>query len=158
MSLRTTFFSILAVLTLTSPGFAADSIVIHDGYIRSTTPTSRTGAAFMVLMNHGDSDDRLIGARSDVAKRVEIHTHIENDDGVMQMGEIEDGILLLTGEMHSLQRGGDHLMFMGLTKDLIQGETVKIILIFENAGDVSIEIPVDRDRKPGKTMHKHSDG
>ncbi len=157
MSIRSILLAACAALTLATPGFAGDSITITDPYIRSSTPTSPSGGAFMVIMNHGDTQDRLIGARSDIAKKVEIHTHIEGADGVMKMTKVEDGIVLEPGEMHSLKRGGDHVMFMGLTQELKQGDTVSVTLIFEKAGEVTVELPVDRERKPAK-MHKHSDG
>lgn len=156
MSVRSTILSAVTALILATPGFAGETIAVHDAYIRSSTPTSPTGGAFMVIMNHGDTDDRLIGARSDIAAKIEIHTHIEDTNGVMRMVEVKDGIALGAGEMHALERGGDHVMFMGLSQDLIQGDTVSVTLIFETAGEVTIEVPVDRERKPGK-MHKHSD-
>ena len=157
MTVRTTFLAVLTALTLATPGFAGETIAVNDAYIRSTTPTSPTGGAFMVIMNHGDTDDRLIGARSDIAAKVEIHTHTMNADGVMTMSKVEGGILLSAGDMHALERGGDHVMFMGLSQSLEQGDTVSVTLIFEQAGEVTIELPVDRERKPAK-MHKHSDG
>jgi periplasmic copper chaperone A len=157
MSVRSILLAGFTALTLATPGFAGDAIIVNDPYIRSSTPTSPTGGAFMVIMNHGDTQDRLIGARSDIAKKIEIHTHIEDGDGVMKMVEVEGGIVLEPGEMHSLERGGDHVMFMGLNQELKQGDTVSVTLIFEKAGEVTVELPVDRERKPTK-MHKHSDG
>lgn len=157
MPVRTMLLSVLAAVTLAVPGYAGETIVVHDAYIRSTTPTSPTGAAFMVLMNHSDSDDTLTGARSDIAKRVEIHTHIQDADGVMRMRQLEGGIVLKAGEMHLLERGGDHVMFMGLTESLEQGAMVTITLEFENAGDMTIDVPVDRERKAGQA-HSHSGG
>lgn len=157
MSVRTIFLAALAAVTLALPGYAGETIVVHDTYFRSSTPTSPTGAAFMVLMNHGDVDDTLIAARSDVSKMVEIHTHIEDADGVMRMRPIEGGIVLNAGEMHMLERGADHLMFMGLNKAMEQGDTMTVILVFEHAGEMTIEIPVDRERKAGQA-HNHSGG
>ncbi|MBV1896460.1 MAG: copper chaperone PCu(A)C [Rhodobacteraceae bacterium] len=158
MSIRSLLLAAFASLAFVTPGFAGETIVIKDPYIRSSTPTSPSGGAFMVIMNHGDTQDRLIGGRSDIAKKIEIHTHIEGADGVMKMVEVEGGIVLEPGEMHGLERGGDHVMFMGLTQELKQGDTVSVTLIFEKAGEVTIELPVDRERKPSKNMHKHSDG
>lgn len=157
MSVRSIFLAAFTSVILATPGFAGDTIMITDPYIRSSTPTSPSGGAFMVIMNHGDTQDRLIGARSDIAKKVEIHTHIESAEGVMKMTKVEGGIVLEPGEMHNLKRGGDHIMFMGLTQGLKQGDTVSVTLIFEKAGDVTIELPIDRERKPAK-MHNHSDG
>ncbi|MFT6675126.1 MAG: copper(I)-binding protein [Sulfitobacter sp.] len=143
-----------ACFLLTAPAFAGD-IMVKDPYVRSSTKTSVTGAAFMTLMNHSDQDDRLIGASSDVAKRVELHSHTEDANGVMKMGEIEGGIALPAGAMHMLERGGDHVMFMGLNRPLVQGDEITVTLTFEKAGDMEIKIPVDHERKPAHGAMSH---
>ena len=134
---------------------AAGDITVSDAYMRSTTPSSKTGAAFLVLTNNGATDDRLIGAETDVAARAELHTHRTSADGMMQMMEIEGGIPLPAGATHALARGGDHIMLTGLTRPLEQGEAVTVTLIFEKAGAVEIVMPVDRKRRPdhGKAGH-----
>lgn len=151
MPLKTNIFAAISAAAFAMPALAAD-IMIKDPYMRSSTPNAKVGAAFMGLMNHSDQDDRLIGARTDIAKKVELHTHIE-EDGVMKMREIEGGIMLPAGGMAMLQRGGDHIMMMGLTRGLEQGEVIPVTLVFENAGEITIDVPVDRERKGGH-MHK----
>ncbi len=126
----------------------ADGIVVEDAYARASTPTAKSGAAFMVLMNTSDQDDRLVAAKSDVAARVELHTHREIADGVMKMMEVEEGFAIPAGGTHMLARGGDHVMFMGLNEPFADGDTVAVTLVFEHAGEVAVEIPVDLNRKP----------
>ena len=126
----------------------AEGIVVEDAYARASTPTAKSGAAFMVLMNTSDQDDRLVAAKSDVAARVELHTHREIADGVMKMMEVEEGFAIPAGGSHMLARGGDHVMFMGLNEPFADGDTVAVTLVFEHAGEVSVEIPVDLNRKP----------
>ncbi|KIN61851.1 Copper(I)-binding protein [Sulfitobacter noctilucicola] len=161
---RTSLFAVAATaLSLTATSLFAGDIMVKDPYVRSSMATSVTGAAFMTLMNHGDTDDRLIGASTDVAKRVELHTHIEDANGVMKMTEIEGGIPVPAGGMHVLERGGDHVMLMGLTSPLVQGEELAVTLTFEKAGEMEVTIPVDHERKPEhgamghSTMHKSDD-
>ena len=48
-----------AALALSTPALA--DIAVHDAYARSAMASAKTGAAFMVIENTGDSDDRLIG-------------------------------------------------------------------------------------------------
>lgn len=134
----------------------AGEIMVKDPYARSSTPSSVTGAAFLVLMNHGDTDDRLIGAATDVAKRVELHTHKEDANGVMKMMEVEEGFVVPAGGMHALKRGGDHIMMMGLKRPLEQGEEISITLTFEKAGEIEVMVPVDRERKPSHGSMDHS--
>lgn len=153
MSFTKTILAAATVCALAIPAFA-DGIMIKDAYSRSASASAKTGAAFFGIMNHSGHDDRLIGVTSDVAKRVELHTHIESAEGVMQMREVKDGFPIKDGGMHMLQRGGDHVMFMGLNHPLVQGETVTVTLTFEHAGDMTVEIPVDLERQPAEGM-KH---
>jgi len=64
----------------------------------------------------------------------------------MRMVEVEEGFAVPAGGMHALKRGGDHVMFMGLTRPMEQGDTVNVTLIFEKAGRIEVEIPVDLER------------
>lgn len=140
----------LAALLLATPALA--EITIEDAYARSAGPTAKAGAAFMVIHNTGDADDRLVSASSEVSKRVELHTHVDQGEGVMKMMEVEEGFAIPAGGLHALQRGGDHVMFMGLNGPWAQGDTLSVTLTFEQAGDVTVEIPVDLERKPGMGM------
>jgi hypothetical protein len=66
---------------------------------------------------------------------------------VMRMVHVEEGFELPAGETVVLERGGRHVMFMGLAGPMEQGETVAVTLTFEQAGDMRVEIPVDLDRQ-----------
>ncbi len=129
--------------------FAQSAIEVHDPYARSSGMSAVSGAAFMVLHNHGDVDDRLVSVSSPVAERVELHTHIETEDGVMRMVEVEEGFVLPAGGERLLARGGDHVMFLGITTPFEDGATVPLTLTFEKAGDVAVAVPVDLARMPG---------
>lgn len=133
--------------------------MVQDPYVRTSRPNAPTAAAFMVLMNHTDADDRLIGVRSEIAKKVELHTHVDQGGGLMQMTQIEGGIALPAGETHAMVRGGDHVMLMGLNQSLAQDDEVTITLVFEIAGDVVVSMPVDNERKAErKAEHGAADG
>lgn len=133
------------------PAFAQD-ITITDAYARTSGMMAKSGAAFMVIENHAAADDRLVSATSDVAQRVELHTHIAGADGVMQMVEVPEGFVVPAQGSHALARGGDHVMFLGLTRELEQGDKVSVTLTFEKAGPMTVEIPVDLARKDGMKM------
>jgi len=154
---RATAPVLAATLSLATPVFADGmGIMIDDPYARSSTAMATSGAAFMSIMNHGDTDDQLIAAATDVAARVELHTHTEDENGVMRMREVEGGIPIPAGETTVLQRGGLHVMLMGLTEGLEQGEEIEVTLTFQNAGDMTLTIPVDNERKAAHGgMHGH---
>lgn len=142
-----------AAMTFCATASFAEAIMIKDAYARAARPNAPVGAAFMMLMNHSAQDDVLVAASSPIAKRVELHTHIETGDGIMQMTEIEGGIVVPAGGMHMLKRGGDHVMLMGLTESLEQGGTVSLTLRFEKAGDITVDVPVDNERKDAHMAH-----
>ncbi|MEL7211635.1 MAG: copper chaperone PCu(A)C [Pseudomonadota bacterium] len=153
MSFKTTLLATAAATLLALPAAAEMAkIMVDDPYARSATSMAKSGAAFMGIMNHSDEDDRLIAASSDVAQRVELHTHIE-DDGVMRMVEVEEGFEIPAGETVMLKRGGKHVMFMGLNEPFEQGAMIDVTLTFEKAGDVAVQIPVDLERKPEEGAH-----
>lgn len=143
------------LLLSAAPAFAGD-FVAEGAYLRSSTATATSGAAFMMLVNQTGEDDRLVAASSDVAEKVELHTHTSDANGVMRMGEIEGGVAIDDEATHEFKRGGDHLMFLGLNRPLAQGEMVKVTLTFEKAGEVQIEVPVDLERKPDHGAMDHS--
>lgn len=154
MSPRTLFLGIAAAAGFAFPAFA-QGIEVHDAYARSSGPTAPTGAAFMVIHNMGETDDRLIAARSEAAERVELHTHLSDENGLMQMRKIEGGIAIPAGGAAALERGGDHVMFLGLTAPFVAGETVPLVLLFEQAGEIAIDVPVDNDRAPEEDHAGH---
>jgi copper(I)-binding protein len=125
----------------------AEGIMVMDPYARASTPMAKSGAAFMQIMNHTGAEDRLIAARSDAAKKVELHTHVDSGDGVMKMMHVEEGFAIPAGETHSLARGGDHVMLMGLTAPFEDGASIDVTLVFENAGDVVVQVPIDLKRQ-----------
>lgn len=157
MSFKTRIAAIAASAFLALPAFADSGIEVHDPYARASTMMSTSGAAFMMIHSHSDEDDRLIGVRSDIAEKTELHTHLEDENGVMKMVHVEEGFPLPAQGEIAMQRGGNHVMFLGLKQPLEQGDIVPITLEFEKAGDVTVEVPVDLDRKPMHGQMNHGE-
>ena len=150
---KTTLIAGAVALASVLPAFA--EITIEDAYARSASPTAKSGAAFMMIHNSGEVD-RLVGVSSDAAARTELHTHLEGENGVMRMVHVEEGFELPADGMIAMQRGGKHVMLMGLNAPMEQGATVTVTLTFEKAGDVVVEVPVDVERQDhGGMNHGH---
>ncbi len=155
MSFKAKILAATAAAAFALPAFAGSEITIEDPYARAAGMTAVAGAAFFIIHNTGDEDDRLVAAESDISKRVELHTHIADGD-VMRMVEVEEGFPVPAGGTHVLKRGGDHVMFMGLNAPMKQGDTIDVTLIFEKAGPIEVEIPVDLERGADMTMQSTS--
>ena len=149
-----------AAVSFALPAFAEGTITVVDPYARFM-PGAKAGAAFMVIENTGAEDDRLIDARSDISMKTELHTHKAGDGGMMQMVHVPEGFVIPAGGTHALARGGDHVMFMGLKSMPQQGDKVPVTLVFEKAGEVVVEVPVDMMREDAPMQggmgagHKH---
>jgi copper(I)-binding protein len=122
------------------------AFIVEEPFLRSSLPTSTSAAAFLVLRNETGRDDRLVAARSGLSGRVDLHSHTQDGNGVMRMAPIDGGVALADGASHAFARGGDHLMFTGLDAPLEQGQLVPVTLVFEEAGEVEITVPVDLTR------------
>jgi len=145
-----------AISLLVSLGTAqAQDIQIEHQYARAASAIAKSGASFMHIMNNGEVDDTLIAVRTDVAKMPELHTHIM-EDGVAKMREVEGGFFIEAGNAIILERGGLHIMMMGLTRPFIQDEVITLTLIFENAGEITIEVPIDNERQGNMKMDHSS--
>lgn len=126
---------------LSAHEYKAGALMIEHPWARATPGHAKNGAAFVKIVNHGTAPDRLMGAESGVAERVELHTHI-NENGVMKMrpsGPIE---VPMHGEV-ALQPGSYHIMMIGLKHPLKEGDLFPMTLLFEKAGPVKVEVKIE---------------
>ena len=133
-------------LTIASLGLLASSLALAgvkviDPNVRAVPPNAPASAAFMGLVA-GSDGVALVKAYSDVAKTVELHTHV-HDNGVMRMRPVEK-IPLQKGEEVRLQPGGYHIMLIGLKRPLKPGDNVEIELRFSDGSKQKISAPVRR--------------
>lgn len=134
-----------------APAARAGDVVIEAPWTRAAGANAN-GAGFMALRNTGTAPDRLVSAASPAARVVELHTHIREGE-VMRMRPVPD-IPVPPGETVRLQPGGLHVMLIGLTRPLQQGEQVPVTLRFERGGEVTVmlEVQAAGARMPG---HRH---
>ena len=153
--LRTIGLAALCLQTLSTLALA-DEIMIHDGWARASLGNAPNSAAYMTLMTHGDAD-RLIAVSTPVAERAELHSHVMDGD-IARMRPVE-AIEIAPEEPAMLEPGGLHVMLMGLTVKLEEGGTLPLVLTFENAGEITVDLPIlglkaSRERQ-GKKKHDH---
>lgn len=119
---------------------AADQIMIEEPWAPSTIGRSTTGAAYMTIVNHGEANDRLVGASSPVAGKVELHESVVQG-GVARMRAVP-AMELKPHEPVALRPGGLHLMMTGLKAPLKAGAKIPLTLQFEKSGAVETTVSV----------------
>lgn len=120
---------------------SAAGVHVEDGWAHTTVEGMKIGGAFMKIHNDEAKQDFLLGGSSPVADRVEVHTHI-NDNGVMRMREVKGGVPLEAKSVTELKPGSYHVMFMGLKKQLKEGDKIPVTLKFKNAKAQTVQLEV----------------
>ncbi|QKW28365.1 copper chaperone PCu(A)C [Streptomyces seoulensis] len=93
-------------------------------------------AGFLTIVNEGGAADQLTSVTSDVAGSVTAH---ETVGGTMR----EAGRLTVPAHGRLVfKSGGDHLMFDGLKRKPVRGQTVSVVLHFAASGELRVEMPV----------------
>lgn len=114
----------------------------HDGHnMDMDMGNMSTGAFYFTIKNNGEESDRLVKVETDMAEVVEIHD-VKMDGGVMKMQPQHDGVEIPAGEEVVLKPGSYHVMMIGLTESLIDGEEFTATLYFEHAGEVEVVVPI----------------
>ena len=115
-------------------------VEVQDAWSRATPPGAKVAAGYMTLRNKSATPDRLVGASSPAAARVETHT-MEMTGDVMRMREVKGYEVPAKGSFE-LKPGGAHLMLVDIKRPLKEGERVPLVLRFEKAGEVKTELAV----------------
>lgn len=139
----------LGVMLLSACSSDHGGIGIHEAWARSAMSGETTGV-YMIVHNHSDEDDVLIGAFTDIAGAAEIHLSEVNND-VMTMTHIES-IDFPAGSEVVFENGGYHIMLVGLKQDLHVGDEFALTLKFEHHGDQTVTVTV---KESGGENHSH---
>jgi periplasmic copper chaperone A len=143
-------------MTLRAHDYKAGPLHIDHPWARAPIGTVPNTAAYMKIENSGDTDDRLVSAKSDVAKTVMLHESRMVGD-VMKMVHLDKGIPIPAHGSAELKPLGLHVMIMGLKQPLKKGESFPMTLVFEKQGEVPVEVKVGAPsgaKKDGE-MHDH---
>lgn len=140
-----------------SPAAAHDvvhgSLEIGNPWARAMPDGAKVGGGYLSVTNRGDEADRLVGASAPFAARVEVHEMSMQDD-VMKMRALPNGLAIPPGETVALEPGGLHIMFMGVTDPLVEGDRRRVTLTFEKAGPITVEFVVEGMAARGHGDHQ----
>lgn len=124
-------------------------VTVENAWARATPPGAKLAAGYMTLRNAGGAD-RLVSASSPAAEKVETHVTIKEGD-VSRMRLVKGYELPAKGALE-LAPGGSHLMLVNIKVPLKEGDKVPLVLRFEKAGEVKVELAV---RPLGAAAHQH---
>lgn len=133
-----------AVSALFIAGAAQAQVVVGEPWVRATVAQQTGTGAFMQLTSQ--TDIKLVGAESSVAKHVEVH-EMAMENNVMKMREIPF-LDLPAGQMVELKPGGYHIMFFDLHAQVKEGQQVPLTLIFEGANGQRSTLDIQAPVKP----------
>ena len=123
------------------------SVTIKNAWVRESIPPQKMTAAYLVIHNEGMAT-ALISAFTPVAEVAEIHV-MTTDGNIMRMKKIERLPIPEDGSA-TLQPGGNHLMLIGLRRDLAPGDSIALTLTFANGYTQTLRAPVVSFRDEGR--------
>jgi len=115
-------------------------VLVENAWARATPGGAKTGAAYMTLVNAGAAADRLLGATTSVADKVQFHKD-EEENGVSRMRQLQT-VELAPGATIVFKPAVMHIMLVGLKQPLKEGQTFPLALEFEKAGKVEVTVSV----------------
>ncbi len=133
-----------------APAVAQD-LYIEDAWVRALPPVKKVTAAYLSIVNDGDTAAAVVGGRADIAGSVEIHRSSEVD-GLMRMEQLP-GFAVAAGERVELAPGGIHLMLMDLSFMPQPGDTVELCLLLAGGEEVCTE--ADTRKTAAGDEHQH---
>lgn len=144
-------------VSLTSTAFAHDYVLgeieVKKPWSRPLPAVSVNGAAYMTLMNSGKATDKLISISTRAAREAELHKHI-SEGGMVKMRPV-GAIAVTPGEPLVMRPGGLHIMLIGLTEPLVEGQSFPLTLTFERAGSIAVEVMIFEPEGTGHGHMKH---
>ena len=134
------------------PIVAWAQVAIEHPWSRATAPGVKIAAGYLTVVNKSGAADRLVSASSPAAARVETHVTVKDGD-IFRMREVKGYEIPANGRFE-LKPGGAHLMLVDIKQPLKEGERVPLTLRFEKAGEVKVELAVEKGAS-APTGHGH---
>jgi uncharacterized protein YcnI/copper(I)-binding protein len=121
--------------------YKVGALTVEAPWTRATPGGAKVAGGYLKITNTGSEPDRLLRGTFAAAGRGDVHEMAEQG-GIMKMRELPDGLEIKPGQTVELKPGGYHMMFMDLKTPLKVGQTIKGTLVFQKAGSVEVEYPV----------------
>ena len=117
-------------------------------------PNAPTVAAYFIIHNTGKTADRLLSVDSSIAPEAQLHEHMMQGD-LMKMQQVPS-VEIPAGGNVTFAPMAYHVMLLNPTDRslLSDGKRFPLTLHFEKAGDVTVDVSVQK--KPPQTTQAHA--
>nr|WP_018610655.1 copper chaperone PCu(A)C [Uliginosibacterium gangwonense] len=120
-------------------------LTITEAWVRAPVGHQKSSGVFLNIVS--PVPQLIVGARADVAERVDLVEMLVADSGPMRPHKVEE-IRLVAKEKNYLTPVTHYLMLAGLRRPLVAGEHIAVVLELEAAGHVRSTATVDAVVKP----------
>ena len=118
-----------------------DGIVISEPRLRAPPQGRDMTAGYFILENTTTTSKQLIGIKSPLAKRVELHDHVVGTNNMMQMRKINDVVIPAKSTI-LFAPAGIHIMLFELSPLVKEGTKLPITLKFLGGAEATFDLPV----------------
>lgn len=134
--------------------YKAGELEIAHPWSQELPPNAPTVAAYFVIHNGGKTDDRLLSVNSPIAPEAQLHEHVMQGD-LMKMQQVPS-VEIPAGGNVTFAPMAYHVMLLNPTDRslLSDGKRFPLTMHFEKAGDVTVEVSVQK--KPPETTQAHA--
>ncbi len=126
-----------ALLAVTACG-PSEPIAVKDAWLRPPAPGLAVAAGYFDIVNRTATSIDLVGARTDAAGSIEMHTESHEGD-MMQMRQL-DKVALAPNQTVSFSPGGSHLMLFEFTG--VTSKQIPITLLFSDGSQRTVSFDV----------------
>ena len=140
----------------TAHEYTVGELQIAHPWSQELPPNAPTVAAYFVVHNAGQAADRLLSVSSPIAGIAQLHEHVMQGD-LMKMQQVPS-VEIPAGSEITFAPMAYHVMLLAL-KDrslLSAGKHFPLTLHFEKAGDVTVEVAVQKQAPGGNEAHQHA--
>jgi len=135
--LRNYLFILLSILFIFISGCDSSGVKISNAWVREVPEGISTSALYLTIKNNNSENDSLLSVETGIAGSAEIHQTSVNENGISYMKKLDE-LDIPSSETVSLEPGGTHIMLIGINRKIKDGDEIKAVLRFRNAGNKEV--------------------
>jgi copper(I)-binding protein len=131
---------VLAILISSGASGAAQDVTVTEAWARAPIGPGLPIQVFFTVTNMGNTEDDLVEARARFARMEDILTTVER--GNPDTYALAAPVRIPQQSQVQFRPGGMLVALNMLNEPIIEGDDIRLTLIFREAGAITVEIPV----------------